>query len=334
MSQMISVIIPNYNGAATLDACLRAATAVQDETVEIIVVDDGSDDRSVDIIRRFPSCLLIQLAANHGAAHARNVGAKRSRGEILFFTDADCLIDQDGLTRVRQALSASDSPVVLGGTYTPLPYDGRFCSRFQSVFIHYSETKHMASPDYVATHALAIRAETFHAGGGFNETMGPILEDVEFSHRLRRAGVKLMMEPGLQVQHVFNYSLFDSWRNAIRKTRYWIQYSLSNRDLFADSGTASFELKFNVCAFYLCLALLLVSDAGHTSTPATVGLLAGLNLLLSRGLLKAFYVANSPVSGIAAILYYLLVYPIPVGMGGLAGLAGFMRSRYLRWSHP
>lgn len=332
MTPMISVIIPNYNGAATLDACLQAATTLQDEVVEIIVVDDGSKDNSVDIIRHYP-CQLIQLATNHGASHARNIGTKHSRGEILFFTDADCLIDEDVLARVRRGLSVGDTKLVLGGTYTPLPYDARFCSRFQSVFIHYSETRHMTEPDYVATHALAIRAETFHTSGGFSETMGPILEDVEFSHRLRRSGVTLKMEPGFQVQHIFNYSLLDSWRNAIRKSRYWIQYSLNNRDLFTDSGTASLELKFNVSAFYLSLVLLLVPLAGHTSTLPAVVLLASINLFLSRGLLKAFYVTNGPVSGIGSILYYLAVYPIPIGIGSLAGLAGFMRSRYYNGSH-
>lgn len=332
MSPMISVIIPNHNGATTLDACLQAATTLQDEAVEIIVVDDGSEDRSVDIIKRYP-CKLIQVTEHCGAAHARNVGAKQGQGEILFFTDADCLINQDGLTRVRQGFSVSNSRIVLGGTYTLLPYDARFCSRFQSVFIHYSETRHMTEPDYVATHALAMSAETFHTSGGFNETMGPILEDVEFSHRLRRAGVKLLMQPGLQVQHIFNYSLLSSWHNAIRKTRYWIQYSLNNRDLLADSGTASLELKCNVCTYYICLVLLLLALAGHASTLPAVALLAGANLLLNQGLIKAFYTANTPVIGIGSILYYLLVYPIPVGMGSLAGLAGFMRSRYQLWSH-
>ena len=328
MAPMISVIIPNYNGAATLDACLRAATHLLDNEVEIIVVDDGSDDRSVDIIKTYP-CKLVPLPEQHGAAHARNVGAQHSRGDILFFTDADCLINQDALTRIRHRFSASDSPVILGGTYTPLPYDVRFCSRFQSVFIHYAETKHMASPDYVATHALAIKAETFRSSVGFNDSMGPILEDVEFSHRLRRAGIKLMMEPGLQVQHIFNYSLYDSWHNAIRKSRYWILYSLNNRDLLADSGTASLELKLNVCSYYIGLALLMTSFAGYAQALPIAALLVGSNLFLSRKLLKTFYTLNTPLSGIGHILYYLVVYPIPVGIGSLAGLMGFVHTHYL-----
>jgi len=332
MVPLLSIIIPNYNGAVTLDLCLRAATAITDESLELIVVDDGSTDRSVDIIRRYP-CKLVQLAEHAGASRARNTGARYSRGDILFFTDADCLLSQEALSLVRRRMSAATDNVVIGGSYTPQPYDELFFSRFQSAFIHYSETKQALAPDYIATHALAIKATAFRRSGGFNETMGPILEDVEFSHRLRRADIKLEMEPGLQVQHIFNYSLLDSWRNAIRKTRYWIQYSLNNQDLLTDSGTASLELKFNVSTFYLSLVLLLISFVGHPSTLPAVVLLTSINLLLSRGLLKAFYVANGPVSGIGSILYYLLVYPIPIGIGSLAGLAGFMRSRYYKGSH-
>jgi len=332
MPPTISVIIPNYNGAATLDACLQAATTLQDATEEIIIVDDCSEDRSVDIIKHYP-CKLIQVTEHRGAAHARNVGAKHSRGDILFFTDADCVINPDSLTRVRHRLSANDTQLVIGGTYTALPHDDRFCSRFQSAFIHYSETKHMTTPDYIATHALAIKSAIFHASGGFNETMGPILEDVEFSHRLRRMGIKLEMEPGLQVQHIFNYSLLDSWRNAIRKTHYWIQYSLNNQDLLTDSGTASAELKVNVSTYYICLVLLFLSLTGHPATLPVVVLLACANLFLSRGLLKFFYASNPPMSAVGSIVYYLTVYPVPVGIGTLAGLIGFMRGRYRRRSH-
>lgn len=327
MSPLISVIIPNYNGAATLDACLRAATRLEAEAIEIIVVDDGSTDCSVAIIKRYP-CKLIRLTQRSGASHARNIGAKYALGELLFFTDADCVINPASLHQLGERFATNDPQRVLGGTYTPLPHDNRFFSRFQSVFIHYSETKYMATPDYIASHALLINAETFRASGGFSESMGPILEDVEFSHRLRRAGIKLVMEPGLQVQHIFNYSLLDSWCNAIRKTRYWIQYSLNNRDLLADSGTASIELKFNVSTYYICLAILAVSITGHAAALPAVILLVGCNLILSRRLLKNFYAADTPLCGISSILYYLVVYPIPVGIGSLAGLMGFMRSRY------
>ena len=327
MIPLISVIIPNYNGAATLGPCLRAATSVSNEAVEVIVVDDGSDDDSVEIIKRFP-CTLIPLAQHAGASHARNTGAKHSHGEILFFTDADCLLRKDTLSWARRGLSAAGRDVVLGGTYTPQPYDDSFFSRFQSIFIHYSETKNPLQPDYVATHAMVIKAGTFRDSGGFAENMGPILEDVEYSHRLRRSGIALIMDPALQVQHIFNFSLLKSLCNAVRKTRYWMVYSLKNRDLFADSGMASLELKINVATFFICLLMLLLAFAlemGTLNLFVGIALLMGANVVFNRRLIKAFYAANGPLFSLGAALYYLGVYPLAVGVGAIAGVTDFLR---------
>ena len=87
--------------------------------------------------------------------------------------------------------------------------------------------------------------------GGFKENFLPILEDVEFSHRLRRTGFKLTMNPEILVRHIFNFTLIKSLKNAFRKSLYWTIYSLKNKDLLTDSGTASIELKFNVASFFL-----------------------------------------------------------------------------------
>ncbi|HDZ62790.1 MAG TPA: glycosyltransferase family 2 protein, partial [Nitrospirae bacterium] len=86
----ISVVIANYNKASTIGKCLEAALCSRYRNFEVIVVDDMSDDGSVDIIKQYP-CKLIRLNEHSGASKARNVGASHSSGDIIFFTDADCL---------------------------------------------------------------------------------------------------------------------------------------------------------------------------------------------------------------------------------------------------
>jgi glycosyltransferase involved in cell wall biosynthesis len=183
----ISVIIPNRNGSATVGRCLEAAFASDHESFEVIVVDDDSADGSVETIRRFP-CRLMELRDHAGAAAARNAGSRQARGGILFFTDSDCLLEKQTLRIAQRTLEGAGSDAVIGGTYTREPPDTSFYSVFQSVFINYFETKSGGTPDYVATHAMAIHAATFARQGGFPEHFLPILEDVEFSHRLRRSG--------------------------------------------------------------------------------------------------------------------------------------------------
>ncbi len=315
---LVSVVIPNYNGAATIGPCLEAVFATHYANFEVIVVDDGSEDDSLARILRYP-CRVVRMPRRAGAGAARNAGARASRGVVLFFTDADCLLQPDALAQAAAALgSATD--LAVGGTYTVLPSLPRFFDRFQSVFIHHFETRHAPRADYLATHALALAAATFRRHGGFAEGALPILEDVEFSHRLRRGGCRLTMIPALQARHVFDYSLARSLGNACRKARYWTCYSLGAGDLLADSGTASHELKLDVGAWCLSAALLAAGLA--FTAPAWIAAAAALqaaNAYANRGLLDAFRRAHGIRFAAASALYYLLVYPVAVGAGALSG---------------
>lgn len=319
MAHLISVIIPNRNGEATIGKCLDAAFSSRYKHFEVIVADDCSLDNSIEIITKFP-CKLLRLEKPSGASKARNIGAINSKGDTLFFTDADCLLQEDTLSIASKTLTVEGPDIVLGGTYTRMPYDKRFFSIFQSAFINYFETKKAEHPDYIATHAMVIDARTFRENNGFAEDFLPILEDVEFSHRLRRAGYKLVMNPELQVQHIFNHSFLGSLRNALRKSLYWTIYSWGNKDLLADSGTASTELKINVATYFLSALLLpLTLLTGNSVFVSFIPLVIAFNLVMNRGLIRAFYRAGGSVFAAAAAMYYVLVYPLPVGTGALVG---------------
>ena len=84
MNPKFSIIIPSFNSSKTIGECLNAATKIDYKNYEVVVVDDASQDNSVEIIKRFP-CKLIKLKKNLGAAEARNIGAKVAKGNILLF---------------------------------------------------------------------------------------------------------------------------------------------------------------------------------------------------------------------------------------------------------
>ncbi len=324
MKHFISIIIPNYNGGRTIGKCLESIFAFNDDDREVIVVDDCSEDGSRDIIRKYP-CRLVRLEKHAGASAARNAGAANSKGDVLFFIDADCLLQQDTLPVIRNHIAGWPADMLIGGTYTPVPSDPEFFSLFQSVFINYFETKNLSNPDYLTTHALVIRAETFRKLGGFKEKFLPILEDVEFCHRIRRAGFRLTMDADLRVQHVFNFSLLRSLRNAARKTRYWIVYSLENRDLFADSGTASIELKLNGLAWLGSVLLGLLSfTTGQEGFLVPLPLLWAVDIAVNRHLFKAFSKAGGVLFGFLGGMYYMAVYPAAVWVGAFRGVAQYL----------
>jgi len=325
MTCRLSVIIPNRNGEKTIGLCLEALFSSVHDSFEVIVVDDCSTDNSATIISEFP-CTLIRLEQHVGSASARNIGAQSCSGALLFFIDADCLVQKDTLLRVGRLAATWGSNTIIGGTYTCRPYDQSFYSIFQSVFIHYSELKNIHHPDYIAAHAMVITSHAFDQSGGFPADFFPIIEDVEFSHRLRRKGYELIMEPDLQVQHIFGYhTLLDSMRNGYVKSKYWTMYSLGNKDLLADSGTASFELKMNVLALFASLVLVAVCLIYPNGM--VMSLLAGLlvlNVILNQGLFSLFLQTGGKQFFCTAALYYMLIYPFAIGAGTLVGMLNFM----------
>ena len=322
--RFISVIIPNRNGSATLEACLESVFASDYSNFEVIVVDDASEDSSVEIAGRYP-CRVVKLERQLGPSVARNVGAEHAKGEVLLFIDADCVLGRDTLKLVNRAMSNGSR--VVGGTYTAIPpFSQGFFSTFQSVYVNYCETKREEA-DYIATHCLAIDAELFRSTGGFlrDSLMGHTtsVEDVEFSHRLKRAGVRLRIDPEIQVGHIFNFNLFKSLKNAFRKSMYWTLYSLRNRDLLADSGAASLELKVNVAMFFATVALLLGSALFGTPL-ALAAFPQLLNFYVSRNLIRSFYRAKGAAFAAAATAYFFFLYPLPVAAGAAAGAALYL----------
>jgi glycosyltransferase involved in cell wall biosynthesis len=326
MNKRISVIIPNYNGSSTIGKCLEAAFSSEYDNFDIIVTDDCSTDNSAEIIKGFP-CKFISLDKHSGASKARNAGAKNSSGEVLFFIDADCLLQKNTLASVNKTFLAGEDSII-GGTYTVIPYDNSFFSAFQSIFINYSETK-KEPPDYMPAHAMVISSEIFMKSKGFQENFLPILEDVEFSHRLRKMGYKLTMNSEILVQHIFNFTLIKSMKNAFRKSLYWTIYSLKNKDLLADSGTASTELKFNVASFFFSIFLLLLFFLTRDGILIVlIFILQTINIrIVNWKLVKAFLDAKGLLFAFCSCLYYTILYPIPIGAGAFSGILRYM------WGH-
>jgi GT2 family glycosyltransferase len=323
---VISVVIPVRNGARTLEACLRAACGAALPNDEVVVVDDGSTDESATIAARHP-CRLVRLGNNRGASAARNAGAAAAHGDTLFFTDVDCILGLQTLPRAVTALHDAGPRAIIGGTYETRPFDPGFFPAFQAVFVNYHETRRPDDPDYVATHAMAIRSTDFRASGGFDENFLPILEDVEFCHRLRRAGYRLRMDPLLLVRHSFGFSLSGSLRNAARKARFWARYSLRNRDLLSDSGTASRGLKAAGALAGLCWVSILAAACLRLPAlllPVPLFILA--SVAANGGLVRAFHAAGGFLFATAAAAYLVVLYPMAIAFGVAQGLLDLARN--------
>jgi len=129
MKKLISVIIPVYNEQTAISACLSSLQSLQGpspKSVEIIVVDDGSTDQTVELVGKFKVTLLKQ---NHqGPGAARNLGAKKAGGDILVFVDADMTFAPDFVEKLT-------APIREGKTQGVFNTD-EFVSNYQNVWSH------------------------------------------------------------------------------------------------------------------------------------------------------------------------------------------------------
>ena len=164
------------NEAATIARTLQAIRRGAREA-EIIVVDGGSADASVEIAR--PLCDAL-LAASRGRARQMNAGARASHGDALVFVHADTIVP---MTFVADIASALSDPAVVGGRFdvkldaNALPY--RIIGAMISLRSRISRTG-------TGDQAIFVRRDVFDRLGGFPEF--ELCEDLEFSRRLKRAG--------------------------------------------------------------------------------------------------------------------------------------------------
>ena len=205
----ISIIIPAYNAADTIFACVRA---LQTQTIprgryEIIVVDDGSADDTAQ--RAADAGARVIRQENAGAAAARNRGAQAAQGEILLFTDSDCIPAPDW---VAQMVAPFADQSVTGAKGVYKTEQSGFTPRFvqQEYQDKYDGMAQLPQIDFVDTYSAAYRRDIFLAMGGFDTNFpGASVEDQEFSFRLAEAGYRLVFVPQAMVFHRHDPALTD-----------------------------------------------------------------------------------------------------------------------------
>ncbi len=203
----ISVIVPVYNGGQDFRHCLAALHAAAPQPLEIIVVDDGSTDESAAIARENGACVIKSLTSRGGPAAARNLGATKARGNILFFVDSDVAIAPDSCAILEQVFQDPTLSAVFG-SYDVAPAAPTFPAQYKNLMHHYThQTAKVESHSFWAG-CGAIRAELFRECGGFKTTFKrPSIEDIELGNRLARSGHKIHLLKSLQAKHLKAWTL-------------------------------------------------------------------------------------------------------------------------------
>ncbi len=204
-----SIIIPAYNAADSISACVRAlkTQTIPPHRYEIIVVDDGSADDTAHQAAAAGARIIRQQ--NAGAAAARNRGAQAAQGELLLFTDSDCIPAPDWVARMVAPFA---DPSVAGAKGVYKTEQSEFTPRFvqQEYQDKYDGMARLPQIDFVDTYSAAYRRDIFLQMGGFDTTFpGASVEDQEFSFRLAEAGYRLVFAPDAVVAHRHDPSVGD-----------------------------------------------------------------------------------------------------------------------------
>ena len=239
---LVSVIVPVRNEEHLIAQCLRSLLD-QDypkDRLEVLVVDNDSTDRSRKIIRQFPVQYLFEK--KKGASAARNAGARAARGDLLAFTDSDCVVPSHWVSRLVSALN-EDSVDAAGGD-TPVNSQGSLIGDYLISRGHYSQKEFFSdassSSPWLITGNMIVRRSTFQSIGGFEETLLPG-EDMDLSWRIVLSGGRLKYLPDLKTLGQRVYSLADFYASNFCSGR--VAFLLSQRYKF-------FFLKENGGFFY------------------------------------------------------------------------------------
>lgn len=196
----VSVVVCAYNADRTIDSCLASLKELNYPNYEVIVVNDGSTDKTLEIAKSYDYIKLISQG-NKGLSVARNVGLAAATGEIIAYTDSDCVADPDWLTyMVAKFLSSGLSAV--GGPNFPPPEDSLVPS---CVAVSPGGPTHVLLSDEVAEHIpgcnMAFRREALEEIGGFDPMFHAAGDDVDVCWRLQDKGYTIGFSPAAVVWH-------------------------------------------------------------------------------------------------------------------------------------
>lgn len=335
--RQLSVIVPAYNAGGTLAACLDAIFAQVTDDVEVLVVDDGSNDDTLQVARRYPAALLA-LPSNRGPSGARNHGVAHARGRLLFFVDADVALGAGALAQGRALIEQPGVDAVIG-SYDNEPTVRTLVSQFKNLAHHHFHQR--SGPDATTLFGACslIRRDLFLAVGGFDEQCRS-LEDVELGYRLTAHGARIRLEPRLQVKHLKHWTLplllmTDLTRRAIPWTSLWLDHRRLPKDLNFNAGqrlAASLALTTGPLALAsifkprMLVVFLAVLAAAAWINRGLYGLFwrrGGSRLMVTGFLLQQFYYLYSVAGLVAGVaLYYVRraeVRPASVRLSGSEG---------------
>ena len=313
----LSVVMPVYNAGTTLAECLTRLCSSGFSDFEIVLVDDGSTDQSRAIAANYP-VRVVPTAGRIGPAAARNLGARAAEGEVIFFLDSDVMVRPDTLSRIVAAFERGEIEGVIGVQAADMRHRD-LVSQYKNLWMRWTYCRRRGDVPLFYTTAAAIRREAFLRAGGFDQAYAtPNVEDTAFGQKLARLGMRVRIDPELEVEHVKRYSLGGLLRTDFMRAVSLTRLKLRERQELVQNNTSvpSSYMASVPLATLGALALL-----GGALLPLPLAVAAGAlalagSVALNHGFLAAIRASEGTLRALAAVpLLWLELVVVGVGSG-------------------
>jgi len=301
--------MPMFNARHFLPQVLTPLLALRDagQILEVIVVDDRSTDQSADLAAEM-GAEVVPAPVNAGPGAARNIGAARASGDILWFVDADVVVEGDGPKYIHAVF---EDPLVVAvfGSYDDRPPAQNFASQYKNLIHHYYHQMGRRQASTFWAGCGAVRKQAFLDIGGFDAERytRPSIEDIELGYRLRAARQGIVLEPDLRARHlkvwtVKDVIIVDMFRRALPWSRLMVRQAGLIDDL--NVGRPERVRAAIACAFWLAV---IAAAIGGISWWVAAALLV-MVLVINKDLLVFFQTRRSTPFALAGVMFHQVYY--------------------------
>jgi glycosyltransferase involved in cell wall biosynthesis len=242
---LISIVIPARNSRAELKLCLEAVRSLKRRDLEVIVVDDASEDDTAKVAKDY-GCILVAQPNRCGPAAARNRGVEVSRGEIIVFIDSDIIISEKAISSIVESFSRDGEAAAVVGMLDERCMHRNLPSQYFNLRKHYDYLLINDDLTNLYTSITAIRKDVFLKSGGFDvRYTGTTGEDAELGRRLWRLGHRIVLNKEIKVTHLKHHTLKSLLKSDFTRASHFMKFLLRERlagDIAKKKRFGSFRL--------------------------------------------------------------------------------------------
>lgn len=248
----VSVVVVTYNGMPWIERCLES---VQGTGAEVVVVDHGSTDETLEVVRRFPEVRLIEQE-NRGLGGGSNAGMRVARGRYFFLLNSDAWLTDGALDRLVAFADEHPAAAVVGPRLrnvdgslqrsvrgfptawrlaTEYFFLRKLAPRSSALNAFYAggfDHDDVREAEFVMGAAMLVRRDAADAVGLFDEDFFMFSEETDWCYRFREAGWKVLFYPGAEVVHVGGATTKQNWvRNYREQIRSHLRFLAKHHGL-------------------------------------------------------------------------------------------------------